>query len=103
MKKVVYNVTRYRKDELIKISGLGYITDEDLIIACISQNGKPYIRVFQDSIKDCHPIPGKPGEYKGATYEIREVQIDTGKDNYETREIELEYKIWYKLVDEERR
>ena len=99
MKKVVYNVTRYRKDELIKISGLGYITDEDLIIACISQNGKPYIRVFQDCIKDCHPIPDKPGEYKGVTYEIREVQIDTGKDNYETREIELEYKIWYKLVD----
>ena len=44
-------------------------------------------------------MPDKPGEYKGTTYEIREVQIDTGKDNYETREIELEYKIWYKLVD----
>ena len=25
MKKVVYNVTRYRKDELIKISGLGFL------------------------------------------------------------------------------
>ena len=32
MKKVVYNITRYRKEELIKISGLGYITDTDLII-----------------------------------------------------------------------
>ena len=29
MKKVVYNVTRYRKDELIKISGLGYITNDN--------------------------------------------------------------------------
>ncbi len=99
MKKVVYNVTRYRKDELIKISGLGYITDEDLIIACISQNNKPYIRVFEDCIKDCHAIPYRPNEYQGGYYEIREIEIDTGKDNYDTREIQLDYKIWYKLVD----
>ena len=46
MKKVVYNITRYRQHELIKISGLGYITDTDLIIACTSKEGKPYIRVF---------------------------------------------------------
>ena len=44
-------------------------------------------------------IPDKQGEYKGAHYEIREVQLDTGKDNYETREIELNYNIWYKFVD----
>ena len=25
--------------------------------------------------------------------------IDTGKDNYEKREVQLDYKIWYKLVD----
>ena len=35
MKKVVYSVTRYRKDDIDKISGLGYITDTDLVIACI--------------------------------------------------------------------
>ena len=28
-----------------------------------------------------------------------EIEIDTGKDNYDTREIQLDYKIWYKLVD----
>ena len=98
MKKVYYSVKRYKRNEMIEQKGVGYITDTDLVIACISQNNKPYIRVFEDCIKDCHLIPDKPGEYKGSTYEIREVQIDTGKDNYETREIELEYKIWYKLV-----
>lgn len=43
MKKVVYNVTRYKRDEIYKISGIGYITEKDLIIACISKDGKPYI------------------------------------------------------------
>ena len=98
MKKVVYNITRYRQQELIKISGLGYITDTDLIIACTSKEGKPYIRVFEDCIKDCHPIPHKTNEYAGGYYEIREVQVEV-KDAYETKEVQLEYKIWYKLVD----
>ncbi len=99
MKKVVYSVTRYRKDELIKMSGLGYITDTDLIIACVSQNGKAYIKVFEDCIKNCHPIPDKPGENKGDYYEIREVEIETKNGSKDTREIELEYKLWYKFVD----
>ena len=86
MKKVVYSVTRYRREDIDKMSGLGYITDTDLVIACVSKAGKPYIRVFEDCVKDCHPIPDKPDEFKGAYYEIREVQLDTGKDNYETRE-----------------
>ena len=99
MNKVVYSVSRYRKDEIVKLTGLGYITDKDLIIACMSQKGKPYIRIFEDCIKECSPISDKPGEFKGTTYEIREVQIDTGKDNYDTREIELEYHIWFKYAD----
>lgn len=99
MKKVVYSVSRYRKDEIVKFTGLGYVTDTDLIIACMSKNNKPYIRVFDDCVRNCHPVPDKPGEFKGGHYEIREVQIDTGKDNYETREIELEYNIWFKYAD----
>jgi len=99
MKKVVYTVSRYRKDEIEKFSGLGFITETDLIIACISKQGKPYVRVFDDAVKHCYPLMGKDHEYQGAHSEIREIQIDTGKDNYETREIELEYKIWFKLVD----
>lgn len=98
MKKVVYNVTRYKRDEIYKISGIGYITEKDLIIACISKNGKPYIRVFEDCIKECHQIVGRDKEYKGEYSEIREVEFEV-KGSYETREVELEYRIWYKLAD----
>ena len=54
MKKVVYAVTRYGKTGQTRVTGLGYITDTDLIIACQSKENKPYIRVFEDCIKDCH-------------------------------------------------
>ena len=93
MKKVVYSVTRYRKDDIDKIAGLGYITDTDLVIACMSRADKPYIRVFDGCVKHCQPISDKPGEFKGSHYEIREVPLDTGKDSYETHEIELNYNI----------
>ena len=89
MKKVVYSVTRYRKDDIDKISGFGYITDTDLVIACISKAGKPYIRVFEDCVKNCHPIPDKPGEHKGAHYEIREVQIDTALLSFIEKSFEI--------------
>ena len=41
MKKVVFSVTKLGKAEQ-KISGIGYVTDEDLITACMGKNGKPY-------------------------------------------------------------
>ena len=100
MKKVYYSVKRYKRNEMIEQKGVGYITDTDLVIACISQNNKPYIRVFEDCIKDCNPIPFRPNEYQGGYYEIREIDIDTGKDNYEKREVQLDYKIWYKIIEE---
>ena len=34
MKKVVYSVTKYVGDKFTKLSGIGCITDEDLVIAC---------------------------------------------------------------------
>ena len=98
MKKVVYTVTKVGKTENTKMTGLGYVTDKDLIIACISKNQKPYIRVFEDCVKECHQIVGRDKEYKGEYSEIREVEFEV-KGAYETREIELEYKIWYKLAD----
>ena len=65
MKKVYYSVTRYGKKNVDSMSGVGYITDEDLIIACSSKEQKPYIRVFEDCLKDCYPIAGKTNEFKG--------------------------------------
>ena len=64
MKKVVYNISRFSKFGNTKMTGVGFITDKDLIIACVSQKGNPYIRVFEDCVKDCHPVAGKEGEFK---------------------------------------
>ena len=62
MKKVVYSVTKLGRTEQ-KISGIGYVTDQDLITACIGKNGKPCIRVFEDCLKDCFPV--NENEFKG--------------------------------------
>ena len=98
MKKVVYSVTKVGRNENTKMTGLGYITDKDLVIACISKNQKPYIRVFEDCVKECHKVHNTENEYKGAIYEIKEVEFEV-KGAYETREIEVEYYIWYKELD----
>ncbi len=89
MKKVIYSITKLGKTENTKFTGIGYVTDEELITANISKNGKPYIRVF-DCIKDCHLVTNSTNEYKGAHYEIVE---------YDGRDIEVNYYIWYKLAD----
>ena len=98
MTKVVFSVTRSGKSDFAKITGIGYKTDKDLIIACIGKNGKPYIRVFEDCIKECHSMPSRPNEYKGSITEYREIEFEKN-GSYEIREIELEYDIWYKLAD----
>ena len=51
MKKVVYGISRYRNNDVAKLTGVGYITDEDLIIACLSKSQKPYLRVFEGCVK----------------------------------------------------
>ena len=51
MKKVVYSIKKAGRNEDFQLKGIGYMTDEDLIIACISKTNKPYIRVFEDCIK----------------------------------------------------
>ena len=104
MKKVVYSVSRTNRFGSTKMSGLGFITESDLIIACVSKKGNAYIRVFEDCVKNCHAVSGRDGEFKGVYYEIREIEFEkktsSGESTgYETREIEVEYSIWYKLVD----
>ena len=103
MKKVVYSISRFSKFGSNKMTGVGFITEKDLIIACVSQKGNPYIRVFEDCVKDCHPVAGKEGEFKGPHYEIREIEVETKNGSgeftgYDKREIEIGYSVWYKLV-----
>ena len=104
MKKVVYSVSRNNRFGSNKLTGVGFITDADLVIACVSKKGNAYIRVFEDCVKNCHAIQGRDSEFKGAHYEIREVEFEKKNSSgestgIETREIEVEYSIWYKLVD----
>ena len=103
MQKVVYSVSKLNRFGNTKMTGVGFITDSDLIIACVSKKGNAYIRVFEDCVKNCHAVSGRDGEYKGAHYEIREVEFETKNPSgestgYDTREIEVEYSIWYKIV-----
>ena len=98
MKKVVFSVTKVGKDDY-RMKGVGYLTDTDLIIPCISKAGKPYIRVFEDVVKCCHKVIGKDDEFKGAYYEIREIEFEDINGSKEKRECEINYNIWYKLAE----
>ncbi len=89
MKKVIYSVKRLSKTNVTAVSGMGYISNEDLITASLSKAGKPYVRIYEDCIKNCHEIADRPNEYSGEYYEF--VEID-GND------VQLNYSIWYKLV-----
>ena len=95
MKKVVYSVTKLGRTEY-KISGIGYVTDTDLITVCTNKKGKPYIRIFEDCLKDCFPV--NENEYKGEYYELRNMEFTTKYGSKETREVEVDYSIWFKYV-----
>lgn len=104
MKKVVYSVSRTNRYGSTKMTGLGFITESDLIIACNGKSGKAYIRVFKECVMNCHAVPNRPDEFKGTLYEIREIEVEAKNSSgestgYETREIEVEYSVWYKFVD----
>ena len=59
MKKVVYSISKLNKFGSNKMTGVGFITESDLVIACVSQKGNPYIRVVEDLVKICHAIPNR--------------------------------------------
>ena len=65
MKKVYYSVTKIGRKENAQMKGIGYITDEDLIIALDSKNNNPYIRIFEETVKYLHSN-GRTNEFKGA-------------------------------------
>ena len=98
MKKVVFSVKKLGRNE-DKISGTGYITSSDLIASGISKNGKStYVRIFEDCLRMCHPVPNRPNEYSGYVYEIHELPFETRNGSTEMREVTLEYQIWYKIL-----
>lgn len=91
MKKVVYSIKKVRNPDE-KLSGLEFINDEGtLLCKCVSKTGKRYTRAFDEVEQHCHPIIGKENEFKGYVTMYYE---------YDGRDIEVEYSIWYKIVEE---
>lgn len=84
MTKVVYSVVKEGRNGSSKMTGLGYLTEKDLIIACISKNSKPYIRVFEDCVKNCHLVHNTKDEYKGTYYEIKEIEFEVKNSSGQT-------------------
>ena len=83
-----------------KITGVGYITDEDLLIPAISKNNKPYIRVFEDCIKDCHKIVGKDNQYQGIYEYLMNADLEDEKGRITTKEITVTYYIWFMTLED---
>ena len=91
MKKVVYSIKKVRNPDE-KLSGFGFINDEGtLLCKCFSKTGKRYTRAFDEVEQHCHPIIGKENEFKGYVTMYYE---------YDGRDIEVEYSVWYKIVEE---
>ena len=99
MKKIYYAITRIGRKENIKFTGVGYINDEDLFAACIGKDNTPYVRIFQDIVKYCHPVVNTPNQFKGAYSETQEVEFTDKNGAKSTREVELDYLVWYKLAE----
>lgn len=72
MKKVVYSVSRFNKFGNNKLTGIGFITEKDLIIACVSQKGNAYIRLFEDCVKTA--IPSKAATANTKAHIMRSVK-----------------------------
>lgn len=99
MKKVIYSVTKIGKKENKKITGYGYITDKDLITSLLTNDNKPYVRIFEDALKYCHNILNTTDQFKGVITEYQSVEFTREDGSKETREIEVTYLIWYKLAE----
>lgn len=108
MRKVFYSITKRSKKENDKFTGVGFIKQSDLLIACLGKKGTAYIKNFEDCLKYCFPIMNKTNEFKGEYSEWITCDVPTTDErernpevkNYETIEIQLNYTIWYKIIED---
>lgn len=102
LNEVVYSIKKVRNPDE-KLSGFGFINDEGtLLCKCVSKTGKRYTRALDEVEQHCHPILGKEKEFKGyVTMYYNDVPLyNKEHDNYDVRDIEVEYSVWYKIVEE---
>ena len=82
-----YHVPRMAFVNKMDISGANFYNVVDMIRTRLGKNPVPLQL----------PI-GKEDEFKGNHTEIREIDVETKNGSYDTREIELDYSIWFKLT-----
>lgn len=94
MIKVAYRLTKVNDFNYVK-KGIAFISDSgnDLILYPDTQ----FERVIEDCIRYCYPIAYRSGEYKGTFTEYKDCDFEV-KDSIETKEIEIEYRLWYKIL-----
>ncbi|MBQ8162948.1 MAG: hypothetical protein IJZ93_01080 [Clostridia bacterium] len=95
MIKVAYRLTKVNDFNYVK-KGIGFISNskEDLILYPNTQ----FEKVIEDCIRYCYPIPYRSGEFKGSFTQYVDCDFQV-KDSIETKEIEIEYRFWYKILD----
>lgn len=89
-KKVAYSVTKFCDNDNYRYKGIGKLIGTNLHMF-----GN---KVLEDITKYCQPIPYKTNEFKGYYDEINEIEVETKFGNYQTVEIQTEYKVWYKII-----
>lgn len=107
MLKVVFAVSKANRDE--KITGVGYLAEDNLFIPATSQKGKPYIKVFEGVTERCKPVAGSQDEFKGYVDVIfTDVPVfkSVAHDDDESKEgsyevldtITVTYYVWFKKI-----
>ena len=95
MEKIIYKITQIGKENKIH-SGVGYVCNDDLFIAQLSAKAKPYVEVYEDAAKYCCKIGDN--EYRGAYSKFINYEFTNEYGSKETKEIEINYFIWYKII-----
>lgn len=99
MIKVYYSLTRFRKYDSVKTKGIGFITDEDLIVWTFD-NGSKKKRTYQDCIRYCHKIVGTSDQYKGNFTEFSTIEVPDKYGSLQEIEVEIEYELWFKILED---
>ena len=63
------------------------------------QRNQSRFKVCKGQKTSTNKVIGKDDEFKGAYYEIREVEFEDKNGSKEKRECEINYNIWYKLAE----
>ena len=71
------------------IYGYGEIDEENLYTEYQNKYGETVEHIYEDCIKDLHPILDKPNQFKGGFFELSE---------YNGREVQTDYNIWIKII-----